>query len=156
MNLVMIDNVIRDPDKYVSKILSEGFHDFQDGAKVFRGIQQRGEDEFYDFVTSLFSGYKVNVNFARQSPLGQIEPNYIHRDDMMGHLTAILYLSKNHPPDDGTLIYDDDIDLSCRIYSKYNRMVVFNSDCYHSRAIHQNFGEGDDARLIQVIFLERI
>jgi hypothetical protein len=34
-------------------------------------------------------------------------------------------------------------------------MVAFDSDCPHSRNIFENFGEGDEARLVQVIFLEQ-
>jgi hypothetical protein len=33
-------------------------------------------------------------------------------------------------------------------------MIAFNSDALHSRNLFQNFGEGQTARLVQVIFLK--
>jgi len=40
------------------------------------------------------------------------------------------------------------------VYSKFNRMIAFNSDSLHSRNLFENFGEGESARLIQVAFLK--
>ena len=37
----------------------------------------------------------------------------------------------------------------------YNSVLVFNSDRLHSRNNFDNFGEGDDSRLIQVAFLKK-
>jgi len=75
---------------------------------------------------------------------------------MMGDLTAILYLSKTHPEEDGTTIYDEDGNKSCVFYSRFNRMVVFDSSLPHSRNIIENFGQDEGARLIQVAFLKRL
>ncbi len=76
------------------------------------------------------------------------------KNGMMGDVTAILYLSKDHPKEDGTTIYDQDGERSCVLYSKFNRMVVFDSELAHSRNIFENFGKGDESRLIQVAFLK--
>jgi hypothetical protein len=153
MNLVMFDNVIEDPKEYVRDILSKGFEDFNDGSNTFHGMQPRGEDEFCSFLISMFPEYSVNLNFIRQSPEDQNEPNYIHRDDMMGEITAILYLNENPVRDDGTIIYDEDVTPCCRIYSKFNRMIAFDSDALHSRSLFSNFGSGETSRLVQVVFL---
>jgi len=74
---------------------------------------------------------------------------------MMGDLTAILYLSKNHPEEDGTTLYYKGF-KSCILRSRYNRLIVFPSHLYHSRNIFDNFGFADEARLIQVCFLKEI
>ena len=37
--------------------------------------------------------------------------------------------------------------------ARFNRMVIFDSDLFHSRSIFENYGEGDEARLIQVMFI---
>jgi hypothetical protein len=155
MNLLSIDDVLVNPKEYVQDILQHGFQDYADGWKVFKGIQPRGKDEFEKFVLDNFIGYEVKWNFVRHSPMNQIEPNFIHTDEMMGDITVILYLSQNHPDNDGTTLYDGDGKPLCVAYSKFNRMVAFDSDCPHSRNIFENFGEGEDARLIQVIFLEK-
>ena len=36
--------------------------------------------------------------------------------------------------------------------AKFNRMVLFDAAYFHARAIPENYGEGDNARLIQLIF----
>lgn len=73
---------------------------------------------------------------------------------MMGDLTAILYLNDEAPDSDGTTIYDKDDDKICTFFSKFNRLVIFDSYLKHSRNIYENFGDGESARLIQVVFLK--
>ena len=155
MIALSLDNVIKDPKKYVDDIFNQRFYDFVDGSKVFKNVHARGNDEFEKFVLDLFPDYEAKWNFVRKSPLNQEEPNFIHTDDMMGDITVLLYLSRNHPDNDGTTIYDENHKPICVLYSKFNRMVAFDSELPHSRNIFENFGEGDDARLVQVIFLER-
>jgi len=156
MNLILMDNVLYDPRQYVEDILREDFIDIYDGVNTFQNIQPRDHSDEFTQAVMDFVGpfYEVSYNFIRKSPLGQHEPNYVHTDEMMGDLTAILYLSKEHPEDDGTTIYDDNGNKACVLYSKFNRMIVFDSNLPHSRNIFENFGQGDSARLIQVAFLK--
>ena len=155
MNLITFDNIIKDPLSYVSDIHLHGFQDVADGDNVFKNIQPRDKnDEFALYVTTLFNGYKVDLNFIRKSPEGQIEPNFIHTDEMMGDITCILYLNEEPPSTDGTLIYDEEGKAILAMFSKFNRMIAFNSDAPHSRILYNNFGEGKEARLVQVIFLK--
>lgn len=156
MNLISFDNVLKDPKDYVADIHTYGFQDVADGDNVFRNIQPRDiYDEFAQYVTNVFGGYKVNVNFIRKSPLNQEEPNFVHTDEMMGDITCILYLNEDAPSQNGTTIYDEEEKPLAVVYSKFNRMIAFNSDLPHSRNLFENFGEGEQARLIQVIFLKR-
>jgi len=155
MNLITFDNIIKDPNAYVSDIHIHGFQDVADGDNVFRNIQPRDKnDEFALYVTKLFLGYKVYLNFIRKSPLNQEEPNFIHTDEMMGDITCLLYLNEQAPDDDGTTIYDDNQKPIFTMYSKFNRMIAFTSDAPHSRNLFHNFGEGETARLVQIIFLK--
>lgn len=158
MNLITFDNVIKDPEAYVSDIHNNGFQDVADGENVFKNIQPRdGNDEFAKYVIGLFGeDYKVAFNFIRKSPLGQNEPNFIHTDEMMGDITCLLYLNHFEPDGNGTTIYDEQNNKLFTAYSKFNRMIAFNSDAPHSRNIYDNFGEGENARLVQVVFLKRI
>lgn len=155
MNLITFDNVLKDPKAYVSDIHTHGFQDVADGSNIFRNIQPRdNNDEFAEFVSNLFIGYKVALNFVRKSPLNQEEPNFVHTDEMMGEITCILYLNEDAPKDDGTTIYDENQEPIFKMYSKFNRMIAFTSDAPHSRNIFENFGDGEKARLIQVAFLK--
>ena len=156
MNLITFDNVLKDPKDYVADIYKYGFQDVADGDNVFRNIQPRDiYDEFAQYVTNVFGGYKVSVNFVCKSPLNQEEPNFVHTDEMMGDITCILYLNEDAPSEDGTTIYDQEEKPLAVVYSRFNRMIAFNSDLLHSRNLFENFGEGENARLIQVIFLKR-
>lgn len=155
MNLIIMDNVIHEPISYVSDILDNEFVDIYDGVNTFQNIQPRDHDDEFAQSVMDFVGphYEVAWNFVRKSPEGQQEPNYIHTDEMMGDITAILYLSHTHPDDDGTTIYDDDGRKACVMYSRFNRMVIFESKIPHSRNIFENFGQDDSSRLVQVAFL---
>lgn len=157
MTLALMDNVIRNPDRYVKEILEKDFFDVQLGDQVFKGIQPRSnDDEFARFALEYFPEFVVQYNFVRKSPMNQEEPNFIHSDEMMGDLTFVLYLSKNHPKEDGTTIYDQDGNIAMTVYSKFNRVFGFESKLSHSRNIYKNFGEGDSSRLVQVMFLNYI
>lgn len=155
MNIITFDNVIKDPESYVSDIHNYEFQDVADGENVFKNIQPRdGNDEFAKYCCELFNGYKVALNFVRKSPFGQQEPNFIHSDEMMGDITCLLYLNHFEPDGNGTTIYDEHKNKLFTAYSKFNRMIAFNSDAPHSRNIYENFGEGENARLVQVVFLK--
>jgi hypothetical protein len=155
MNLITLDNIIKDPVAYVEDIHKHGFQDIADGENTFKNIQPRdNNDEFAQYVSELFNQYNVSFNFVRKSPLNQKEPNFIHTDEMMGDITCILYLNEQAPDNDGTTIYDDDKKSLLTMYSKFNRMVAFNSDAPHSRNILENFGSGEQSRLVQIIFLK--
>ena len=157
MNVILIDNVLSNPDQYIKDVLNQEFVDVSDGVNTFQNIQPKPhDDEFANvLLNTVPEGYEVNYNFVRKSPLNQHEPNFIHSDEMMGDLTAILYLSKKHPSDDGTTIHDSDGKKACVFYSRFNRMLVFESQVPHRRNLYDNFGQDDEARIIQVIFLKK-
>jgi hypothetical protein len=75
---------------------------------------------------------------------------------MMGDLTAILYLTKNPPKDDGTTLYDESYNKILITNAKFNRLFIFDSTILHSRNIFDNYGQGEYSRIIQVAFLKKI
>jgi hypothetical protein len=154
MSLILMDNVLPNIDKYVDRIYQERFYEFKDGGNLFKNIQIRpSNDLFCKFLSSLFPKCYVSLNIVRRSPYMQEEPNFVHTDEEMGDFTCMLYLNKNAPDDDGTTIYDNEGKPSMVVKSKYNRMFCFDSRLPHSRNLYENFGEGRDARLVQVVFL---
>lgn len=157
INFVVVDDFIENPHLYLSNVLSGEFTDITVGDQTFKNIMPLPNDDVFckNLISMLEENkYEVAYNFIRRSPLNQDEPNFIHTDDMMGSVTAILYLSVDHPDDDGTTLYDDDYKKMATFYSKFNRALLFDSRIPHSRNIFQNFGDGDTARLIQVAFLK--
>ena len=153
---MVVDNFILNADDHLQDILSGQFYDVPDGDKVFKGIQPRDNDLFGELLLSMHPGYEIAHNFVRLSPKGQEEPNFIHTDEMMGDLTAILYLTKNHPKEDGTTLYDEDHNPILITNAKFNRLFIFDSIIPHSRNIYNNYGQGEDSRIVQVAFLKKI
>ena len=155
MNVTIIDNIIKEPEKYLKDILEIGFEDIKDANQVFKGIQLRYKDELQVFVEDVWDDYNVVYNFVRQSPKTQDEPNFIHSDEMMGDKIVLLYLNSEFPTQAGTTIYDEDETERCVLKWKFNRLVSFDSHVKHSRNLRENFGEGKSSRLVQVIFLKK-
>ena len=156
MNVSIYENVIEDIDSYVFDIIENGFEDIQVADDLFKNVRLRGLDELVDFLSDKYTDYYPELNFVRKSPLNQEEPNFIHTDEMMGDLTAILYLNKTYPSRYGTTVYNNDDDDILTYKAKYNSLIVFPSHVKHSRNSLHNFGDDDDARLVQVCFLKKI
>jgi hypothetical protein len=122
-NFMVIDDFLEDPHGHVEDIFKNGFIDYQSDSGIFKNIQLR-DDEVQELIHGVLPDYDVAHNFARMSPHGQIEPNNIHNDEIMGEITCILYLSRDHPSDDGTTIYDCENKM-LDVRSKFNRMFIF-------------------------------
>jgi len=177
--MVVMDDVLADPVAYRQAVLARPFSDVSFGDVCFRGIQVARDDTFTDRLQQLFPQLTPTLSFFRQSPLGQVEPNYVHTDRDMGDWTAILYLNPQPLAGDGTTFWrhrasgaigseasDSEALLEEQrawrdlaqwepvgsIAAKFGRAVVFPADRFHSRAIPENYGTGDDARLVQVVF----
>ena len=153
---MVVDNFLPNADHHLKNVLSGQFYDVPDGNKVFKGIQPRDGDEVAQLLLNMYPDYEIAHNFVRLSPYGQIEPNFIHTDEMMGDLTAILYLTKNPPKDDGTTLYDESYNKILITNAKFNRLFIFDSTILHSRNIFDNYGQGEYSRIIQVAFLKKI
>jgi hypothetical protein len=157
----VFDNFLLFPDLLRRHALEGTFHSVETPGGTFHGIQEMSNQAICHRL-----GLRANLQFFRLSPLGQQEPNHIHNDKMHGEVTAILYLNPEPPAGDGTDFWrlDDSIrgdwpvagtfDHWHRVEAKYNRLVVFPSDFYHSRSLPENYGTSkEDSRLIYVSFL---
>lgn len=177
----VIDEALDDAEAYRLMALSASFRDVQTGAITFHGLAAVADDRFGPLVSAL-TGLPIGLTFFRRSPIGQVEPNYIHTDRDMGELTGILFLTLNPIEGDGTtfwrhlsgayqsasadpsefmgewLAWQDDRqwDPWMTVEAKFNRAVIFPAAAFHSRAIRENYGHGNDARLTQVAFARRV
>lgn len=177
--IYVIPAAISNPLGYRAEALKLEFGTVDVGAQ-FHGIAFGSTDRLHLIFKMLFPGLQPNLSFFRKSPEGQTEPNYIHTDCDMGEWTAIHYLTPDPPPDDGTTFWrhrpsgriettsgatsEDNLDetLAWRdraqwepwrtVPADFNTLVIFPATYYHSRAIEANYGTGDSARLIQVVF----
>lgn len=171
--LTVFDDVLLNPTIYRAFALGLPYTSVHDGDDTFHGIAETADPTVPDLLMQLLPpGAAPTLTFFRQSPAGQREPNFVHSDAMMGDLTAILYLSLEPPAGDGTDFWRtvdtfqdhgplDKVALADRenwtrwrhVEARFNRLLLFRSDLYHSRALEENYGTGDDARLIQVTFV---
>jgi hypothetical protein len=74
----------------------------------------------------------------------------------MGKFTTIYYMNPEPADGDGTAFWERDGDewkLTRLVPAKFNRLLTFSAELHHSRSLFDNYGQGDGARLIQVIFL---
>tara|TARA_Y100001973_G_C5203852_1_gene339880 strand:- start:4102 stop:4575 length:474 start_codon:yes stop_codon:yes gene_type:complete len=151
---MLYHNVLPEAEEYVKSIKAGKFEDVETQSGLFKGIQERGEDALYSLVSNFMPEYEIVMNFVRKSSLEQEEPNFIHTDEMHGDKTLIYYLNKNYPEGYGTTLYDDD-EVPILIHrAQFNSVFIFDSFYKHSRNIKENFGKGDEARMVQVMFLK--
>lgn len=146
----VFDDVLADPVAYRAAALRCEFRTYDFNGTVFHGIAL-GSPALAEWIEARFPTLKSTLSFFRQSPRGQAEPNLIHTDEGMGDWTAILYLNPEPPPEDGTKFYVHDGAVHL-VHGWFNRVVLFPAEIPHSRSIPENYGEGDAARLIQVVF----
>lgn len=176
MNEIRIfDDVLLEPARYRAEALRAEYRSYDFGHCVFHGIAT-GEPSAHllDFIRAVDPKLEPTLTFFRKSPLNQAEPNDIHTDVDMGDWTALLYLNPAPPAGDGTnfwthkatgeissaIPHERSIEgrdrdawvLREHVAGKFNRVLVFPGVLFHSRAIHENYGSGENARLVQVVF----
>jgi len=151
----VLDDALPDPLGYLAEARRLTFRDLTFGTDTFRGIAFAHRRDLADLIEAR-TGARAVLSFFRRSPLGQVEPNFIHSDEAMGRLTGIYYMNAEPPDGDGTAFWrrhGDSWTMTRLVRARFNRLVVFDADLQHSRALFDNYGEGDGARLIQVVFL---
>jgi hypothetical protein len=166
------DGIVPDPQAYRQMALAQAFRAVDVGHAVFDGIAPAPETAAHAWLAAVYPTFTPTLSFFRKSPEGQEEPNFIHTDVDMGDATVILYLNDPPADGDGTSFWRHrdcgarvgglmssaaGKDLSAwecwrTVDAAFNRAVLFQAGCFHSRAIRANYGQGDAARLIQVVF----
>jgi len=176
--LRVFDNVVADPVAYRAAALAQSFGDFHSGIVVFHGLAPIGRSEVARWLETRY-GLQTTYETFRRSPHKQVEPTFVHTDRDMGDWSLILYLNPDPPPGDGTTFWrardtgaiasvaatpDERIAeaLTWRDVDRWepwqtvpatlNRAVLFPAPYFHSRALFDNYGEADSARLIQLCF----
>lgn len=180
LGLRVVDDVLPDLAAYRAATLAQPFGPCEPSpGVVFEGIAAAVDDTLPAWIRARYPGLTPTLTFVRQSPEGQDEPNFIHTDQDMGEWTAILYLTDPPATGDGTtfwrwsatgcvksvaiaredqvgewLAWRDPVEWTpwTTVEARPNRVVLFPAPYFHSRAIRENYGTGDGARLIQVVF----
>ncbi len=169
--LIVRDDVLPDAAAYRRWALTQPFQTFQTGDEVWQGIAPITEwTPLAAAIVAQVPGAIVDLTFFRRSPYQQPEPNFIHSDEGMASVSAILYLNPDPPPTDGTTFWRykptgavagsaRDLEKAPGLWepwhhveAKLGRLLIFDSWYFHSRALPDNYGNGETARLIQVAF----
>jgi hypothetical protein len=174
--IMLIENFLPDPEAYRAKALTREFRTFEfpEVGVTFHGINVADDGAVPLRLAEVLPGATPTLSFLRRSPAGQVEPHYIHTDADMGDWTGLLYLNPDPPLEDGTSFWQhvETGELENKVpharsvegrsafgwrewwrcEARFNRMLIFPSTYFHSRAIYGNWGAGDDARLTQVTF----
>lgn len=175
--LLVFDDVLQIPAWYAATARRFDFHSVAVGPAWFHGIADAKDTPFAKWLQEKFPKTTQTLSFFRESPDGQVEPNFIHTDRDMGDWTAILYLNERPYNGDGTIFWRDKktgevvstetdvhaegerwnepgrFEVATHVAAKFNRCVVFSAPLFHSRALFDNYGTaGHDARLIQIVF----
>jgi len=172
----IIDNFLINPDAYRRQCLDSEFGSHGEGPQTFHGISiVHSGNLVRAILDDRFQPLSwCQHSFLRKSPSGQIEPSDIHTDAAMGTWTGILYLNPTPHPGDGTVFWmhkktgaigsnsetewnpgghvREDWTETEHVEAKFNRMLIFPATRFHSRSLVENFGTGEDSRLIQVTF----
>lgn len=174
----VFDNFLPDPEAYRAAAIAREYrsYDFPEVGVTFHGIAVPGAAEVPVKLSRMFPQAIPTLSFFRRSPAGQAEPHFIHTDVDMGDWTALLFLNPDAPTEDGTKFWRylpaDEIQNPTphlrsaegmtpdpalwqpwrTVRAKFNRLVMFPASYFHSRAIFENWGAGEDARLTQVTF----
>jgi RimJ/RimL family protein N-acetyltransferase len=178
--ITVVDDVLPDVEAYRQMVLEGPFGDVETSpGVVFHGISRDVDGQLPLWIQTQYPSLTPMLTFARLSPAGQEEPHFIHTDRDMGDWTGILYLTADPPADDGTTFWrhratgavqstactgealleewgvwreGDQWEPWHTVPAQANRLVLFPSPYFHSRAIPANYGTGEAARLIQVVF----
>jgi GNAT superfamily N-acetyltransferase len=173
--IVVHDDVLADPSAYRAMALRQPFQAVQDGDVTFQRMAPCANPTLPMWIAQRYPQLTPTLSFFRQGEQDQVEPHYRHTDVSMGDWTALLYLTPDPPADDGTAFWRhvptgdvgsvqltkeamaqwDDAALWERwhtVHAKFNRLVMFPSRLYHSRALYRNYGVGDKARLTHNVF----
>jgi hypothetical protein len=174
------EDVLPDWHAYTAAVRALAFRSVPIGAALFHGLASCDDPRLADWIRAHYPQALPTLSFYRQSPAGQVEPNFIHTDRDLGDWTAIFYLTVDPPPEDGTTFWRDretgatasTATTEAQFRAEWptwrdgdrwepwhtvdaapNRLVLFPAPLFHSRAIVDNYGTaGTDARLIQVVF----
>lgn len=177
-NILVFDDVLEDAEGYRAMALALPYQSYTLGLATFHGIAM-APPTLSDLIATACPTLKPTLTFFRKSPAGQQEPHFVHSDRSMGEWTGLLYLTPDPPADDGTAFWEHvDSGERCdasptvdayttnglrwlatdawrewhRVAAKFNRLLLFSAAYYHSRALFDNYGQGDAARLVNVTF----
>jgi hypothetical protein len=172
--LMIFDDFLSNPEEYRKAALANEFKSYTFPQCTFHGIAQPAPPLVPAKIMRLMPMLKPTLSFFRKSPVGQKEPHFIHTDADMGQWSAILYLNPQPIAGDGTSFWTHEEngtiesaipheyseqgrssngwELRETVPAKFNRLLLFPATYFHSRAIFDNWGEGDEARLTQVTF----
>ena len=171
---LVIDNIFSDPDSVVEWSKKCYFYSSDENhpkkpSQYWVGYRTEAlhtlDQQFYnntmnEIVCNIFNtelmttnidfSYSINTYFHRLLSNHTKTENWIHKDPSL--FSAVIYLSKNPAKNSGTMLYDEEKNLSSVVENRYNRLLMYNGGHLHSA--EGGFGDNvDNSRLTLVFFV---
>lgn len=180
-SLLVVDDFLDDPISARTEAVRSPFvfHDGPDGGK-YRVALVSPEDAIQRIEVALSSSVEEQFSFVRLDLKGELPYSYCHADKICASHAALLYLNLAPQCFGGTAFYrhklglyempDDADEKMCSLIGndgrdpskwdmsgfvgmRFNRLVVYPTNVFHSRYPHEAFGSGPaDGRLVWVSF----
>jgi hypothetical protein len=169
-DIIVIDDFFKDPDSIIEFANQQVFeeNDFEKTKSYWQGLRTKElhsidihrtnkiTNEFFNriFINEykLTYKWKSTFYFHRLGSSEKFNYKWIHIDDINCMYAGVVYLNKNFSPDTGTFIIKNDKIIP--IENKYNRLVLYKSNYFHSPM--NGFGEGENSRLTLTMFINAI
>lgn len=166
--LLVIDDFLKDPSSIREFALMQKFETDKEASArhnvkvTFPGVRTDSVlDLYYDYgkdviltVLERLKDYIGNQQIYTSSYFqvcSAKDESWIHKDKS-ALFAGVLYLSPDAPYDSGTIMYDEDKQVTDIVANKFNRLVLYNGDIFHKS--NQYFGETlENSRMTQVFFV---
>src|SRR6476660_6173830 len=162
------DDVLPNAEAFRARALAQRFRPVHDGIVRFEGMAACPDPAVAMFLVEHYPGLIPTLSFFRHSPEGQPHEHYIHEDRSVGTATALYYMNPEPPEGDGSRFWRyrptgaiaattelgseawraeaqtwfdlEQWECCAHVPAKFNRLVVFPSNLWHSRAIFESYG----------------
>jgi hypothetical protein len=180
-DLIVIDDFFDDPYSIRNIALNSQFYTIGDYQKEFDRDHNLGWKGYRSnaisdidadiqnftiekiFSTCLNNRYKSSINWNYQTKSNlyfhyldntfSMLPNDIHKDTVP--YAGVVYLSPDPDQNSGTTLFADSFDIDQHIENKFNRLVLYNGNKYHSPT--KGFGcDISNSRLTMLIFISSV
>jgi len=164
-SFIVIENFYENPEKVREYALMQQYITHA-GYPGKRTIVSYYPDHIHNVLKTILAPYFSNIDIWHNTSNGEFQitnkydETWVHRDradNIKTTISGVCYLTPNPPAESGTIFFERDVDqkymLTDRVANKFNRLILFNGNIFHSS--DKYFGSTDiDSRLTQVFFLE--
>lgn len=166
--LLVIDNFLKDPHSIREFALAQKYETAEEASirnnvnVTFPAVRTDSVLDLYyeygkDSILTVLERLKDYIGDRRicTSSYFQVcsakDKSWIHKDQS-ALFAGVLYLSPDAPYNAGTILYDEEKNVTDVVANKFNRLVLYNGDVFHKS--NEYFGDTlENSRMTQVFFV---